>query len=1258
MGLKVQSSLNKIVIFTLWILFPFVSFAQCAGIDFTASETSVCAPKLVRFYAQNIPAGSTITWDYGFGDNLGKDTGQNIYTTTGTYTIVLKVTLSDGVTTCTVSKPNYVTVYDPPTPSFTVSRKVLCSGADTITITDNSVGGIGRDWVIDGLPVSDTSKTIIHSFNSTGYKDILLVLKSSNCATTYYRVDSAVRIYNPLTFDFTADKTVGCAPASINFTPTISSTGHTIASYDWTFTGGTPATSNSTNPIVTYNSSGSFSASLTITNTDGCSETVSKNNYLQMGDTNNFSVIPSKTSGCRNEEVNLAISDPSLQGNFTWDLGNGVPQAGSTPKNQIVQFNDTGYQYYKVVREYNGCITERAYFTAVYMRPPLANFTVLNEVECDPNARVYVFNTSKVDPTATHTYRWNLYGTNGSLINTSTDSIPVFSTNGFGNYGLELIVTSSAGCVDTLRQDNIYRRTGVGNFFIQPEASCVGGNVSFISNSAAFSTAEPNIYYWTIFDTDGTTVLYTENSGILPSINYSFSKSGSYNVNLVVYNSKCRDTVKVNKAVDIVSPATTIVASDRFPCVKTPINLTASSAPAIAAPGYRYTWILQNSNQPEISFTSTGASAALLPDTGGVYDLLTVIEWGVGCRDTVKQNGYIQVSGPAFTISNTNYSDCLPLVTNAASNIVHNHNYKTPGNTNISYSWSSIPIGAVFANAGAANTQVTFNNNGEYYLRLIATNGSGCVDTVDDPLPIYAGVVSDFELSKDIVCTREEISVTPQSLYQPDRYQWISYPPGAVFSPSADVASPTIVFPDSGIYLLAMVASKRNTCFDTLYTVVDVTETIADFYSEDTLNYCAPVSVTFQSTAINADTLIWSFGDGKTLRTPDVDSLTYIYFNNSTPPGFTIKLKAINALGCSDSITRFGYIRIDGPVPDYSIDVTKGCEPLSVTITDKSLSYSEYYFDYGDGSAFDTTGNPGTHIYTTDNTTDEISRFKPSLFLLDPLGCFSENKFPFDIEVYKQPIIKFRTDTTVGCVPLQVQVIDSSKFVREYQWDLNGDGAVDDTARNPIYTYGASGLFTPRLRARSQYGCINSDSILDYVRVYPLPNAAFTYTKIEGDTLNVFYDLINQSTNFNALEWYIDSQFVETMPIFRYPFQDTGAVNVKLIAISADGCKDSVDTLLYIVPDYFFHIPNAFTPNGRGGNEKFGPYAPIWAKEYKMRIFNRYGEMLFETERFEDQWDGTFRDVPVQQDVYLYSIEYMDLHSVWHVFHGTVLLIR
>jgi PKD repeat protein len=158
---------NKPIYASLIALFMGTSIltanGQCSGFDFTPDQTQVCAPKLVKFFIQNAPAGASYTWDYGFGQAAGKDTGQYIYTTPGTYTVTLKITLSDG-TVCTVTKPNIIEVFSTPVARFVVSRPVLCNGADTVSITDVSTGGSSRTWSVDGLPLADTAAKIVLSF--------------------------------------------------------------------------------------------------------------------------------------------------------------------------------------------------------------------------------------------------------------------------------------------------------------------------------------------------------------------------------------------------------------------------------------------------------------------------------------------------------------------------------------------------------------------------------------------------------------------------------------------------------------------------------------------------------------------------------------------------------------------------------------------------------------------------------------------------------------------------------------------------------------------------------------------------------------------------------------------------------------------------------------------------------------------------------------------------------------------------------------
>lgn len=1235
--------------------------AQCAGIDFYASETSVCAPKSIKFFSTNVPAGSTCEWNYGFGPVLGKDTGQYIYTTIGNYTISLRVVLADGVTECVVSKPNYITVNKSPTPLFTVSRPVLCDGPDTITVTDISTGAQSRSWIIDGLPIADTSAQITYSFSSVGIKSIVLAASSVNCPTVYHKVDSAVRIYNPLNFDFQADTTNGCVPLNVTYTVKNLTAGHTPSQYNWSFTGGTPATSSLANPTIQYTTAGTFDALVQITTTDGCRYGVSKTDYLILGDSTGFTVIPSKNSGCRGEEFILNISNPALGGDFTWDLGSGNAQAGSTQHSQRVVFSDTGFKAITVTRDYNGCITTKTINRLVYITPPLANFLVLNPVECDSTARVYLFNRSRLAAGVTHTYLWKFYDPDGVLENTSTDSIPVFYTSRMGYYSLELVVRGSNGCSDSVLQtSSISRRLGRSNFIVDPSVSCANNTVTFTSTSSSFSSGEPNIYDWTIFGKDGVTVLKHQNSGAFPRITYNFSDTGNYKVALKVYNSKCEDTFNLLAPIKIIKPTTTITANNYLPCVDVPILLQANTIPDISPVNYQYTWSLQHAADTGITFIGTDPAFPVTIDKAGQYNVTILTQWSQGCIDTLRFSSLIKVSGVVLTAQFNNPTSCVPLVGNASAAVIQNYNFLNPGNATINYSWHTKPVaGVVFSAPNSASTQVTFNQTGEYTLLVAATNGSGCSDTIAFTSSVYSGVRAGFSIPPS-VCFGDSVATINKAELIPDSYQWTVTPNTAAFLPSANVANPKIQFADSGVYTIRQIVSKGGVCYDSAVNQVKAIKVIADFYTNDTLKYCAPVSVQYINTSVNADTLIWLQEAGPRVQMPAVPQYTSIYFRNSGPQGFYVNLIAQNKLGCADTLSRPAYITILGPVAKFTLDDDLGCTPHTVTFTDSSKYYSEYFFDYGDGSLFDSTGSPGTHTYirAANDTVAESRLYKPKVFLIDAQGCLAEYTYPGELRVSNYPITRPLITPDEGCVPLTVSFFDSAKFGKTWEWDFENDGIADANTRRTAHTYTTAGSYDIVLKVNSEWGCEKIDTLKGGVVVHDLPVASFTINKDDNDTARIFYDFINQSQNYTGLEWYTDTTYIDNGPSFKYGFRDTGYHKVRLIAISAENCRDTADTIIYVIPDYFFHIPTAFTPNQNGGNETFGIYGPLWAKRFSMKIYNRYGEEIFETNKVAEQWDGTYLGVPCQEGVYVYQIEYLDLYGRKHIFRGTVLLLR
>ncbi|MGV3596274.1 MAG: PKD domain-containing protein [Bacteroidota bacterium] len=1235
--------------------------AQCTGIDFYASETSVCAPRSVKFFSTNVPVGSTFEWNYGLGAILGKDTGQYIYTTAGNYSVTLRVVLPDGVTDCVVSKPNYITVNKNPVPSFTVSRPVLCDGPDTVTITDISIGAQSRSWIVDGLPIADTSTQFVYPFTTVGFKSIVLAATSVNCPTVYFKLDSAIRIYNPMSFDFEADTAKGCVPINVTYSVKNLTAGHTPSQYNWSFGGGNPATSTSSKPTVQYTTAGTYQAALQIINTDGCSYGLSKQGYLVLGDSIGFTVNPSKSSGCRGEEFILNISNPMLGGDFTWDLGSGNAQAGSSQHSQRVIFSDTGYKTITITRDYNSCITTKTINNLVYISPPMANFLVLNPVECDSTARVYLFNRSRLAAGVTHTYLWKFYNPDGVLEAKSTDSIPVFNTSRMGNYSLELVVKGSNGCADSALQTNsISRRLGRSNFIVDPSVSCVNNTVTFTSTSSSFSSGEPNIYEWTILDKDEKTVLKHQNSGAFPRITYSFADTGSYKVALKVYNSKCEDTFNLLAPVKIIKPTPLITASNYLPCVDEPIILQANSTPDISPSNYQYSWKLQHTADTTITFEGVGATLPLAIDKAGQYNATLITQWAQGCIDTLRLNALIKVSGVVLTAQFSKPTGCVPLVGSAVATVLQNYNFLNPGNTAINYRWHTKPVaGAVFSAPTASNTNVTFNQTGEYNLLVAVTNGSGCADTIAFSSSVYSGVQAGFSMPAS-VCFGDSVAVVNEAALVPDNYQWMVSPNTATFFPSANVAEPKIQFADSGVYTIRQIVSKQGVCYDTAINQVQAIKVVAGFYSNDTLKYCAPVSVKYNNTSVNADTLIWWQEAGPGVEMPAVPQYTSIYFRNSGPKGFFVNLIAKNNLGCTDTLFRPDYITILGPVAKFTLDDDVGCTPHTVTFTDSSKYYSEYFFDYGDGSVFDSTGNPGTHTYVlAANDTIVASRlFRPKVFLIDVQGCLAEYTYPGELRVSNYPLTHPLLTNATGCLPLSVEFFDSALLGKTWEWDFENDGTTDANGRRAKHTYTTAGTYDVLLRVNSEWGCEKIDTLKGAVIVHNLPVADFALNKDDNDTARIFYNFINQSQNYTGLEWYADTIYIDNGTSFKYGFRDTGYHSVRLIAVSAQNCRDTADTTIYIVPDYFFYIPTAFTPNQSGGNETFGVYGPLWAKRFLMKIYSRYGEQLFETDKVAEQWDGTYLGMPCQQGVYAYQIEYLDLLGRKHIFHGTVTLLR
>jgi gliding motility-associated-like protein len=121
-------------------------------------------------------------------------------------------------------------------------------------------------------------------------------------------------------------------------------------------------------------------------------------------------------------------------------------------------------------------------------------------------------------------------------------------------------------------------------------------------------------------------------------------------------------------------------------------------------------------------------------------------------------------------------------------------------------------------------------------------------------------------------------------------------------------------------------------------------------------------------------------------------------------------------------------------------------------------------------------------------------------------------------------------------------------------------------------------------------------------------------------------------------------------------FTDTGEAVIKLVSTNALGCTDSAFRRIEIKDEQLF-FPTAFTPNGNALNEVFKP-GGIGIESFQMKIFNRWGQVIFTSYDIQHGWDGTYNGQPVQSETYLYQCDAIGYSGKIHTYNGSITLIR
>jgi gliding motility-associated-like protein len=272
------------------------------------------------------------------------------------------------------------------------------------------------------------------------------------------------------------------------------------------------------------------------------------------------------------------------------------------------------------------------------------------------------------------------------------------------------------------------------------------------------------------------------------------------------------------------------------------------------------------------------------------------------------------------------------------------------------------------------------------------------------------------------------------------------------------------------------------------------------------------------------------------------------------------------------------------------------------------------------------------------------------------------------VTILPLPVIAFSPNVTSGCFPTCITFTDLTTVaggsIASWNWDL-GDGTTSVLQNPSTHCSYAAGTYDITLTATTTGGCSASSTINNMITIFPQPVAQFTFgpqpTTTETPTIN-FTDLSIDATNWlwdfgDATNLFQPNSSNQMNPIHMYG--DTGQYCVTLIVQSIGGCPDTTINCLRIEPEYTFYIPNAFTPNGDEMNNVFAPKGQNIV-EFTMRIFDRWGNMIFKSNSINDGWNGKVQNMGlvVQEDVYVYNIVIKDNLGKKHQYIGHVTVVK
>ena len=792
--------------------------------------------------------------------------------------------------------------------------------------------------------------------------------------------------------------------------------------------------------------------------------------------------------------------------------------------------------------------------------------------------------------------------------NTSTDQNPNHQYANSGIYNVTLTTTSGFGCTDEITQEVEVYSLPVVDF--EPVDVCFDTPTEFFD----LTQDDYGIDQWDWDFGDGSPI-NNEQSPI-----HNYNQDNQYDATLTVTSVVgCEGSVtnEVN-----VFPLPVADFTYDVVCATTVTPFTNESTVNAPSTIEAYYWDINNNGI--VNYFNENPNHTF--NAGGDYDVSLVVETEFGCTDTLVSIVTVDpLPEPDFSATTvclgdeTNFTDESTVVSGAVTG----------------WSWD-FGDGSPISNE--QHPGHTYDDDGNYNVTLEATTDNGCVYEITQEITVLHLPTADFTTNNQ--CFYDNFVFIDQSTNDVVGWEWDFGDNNSSNSPS-----PFHEYASAGDYTVELIVTTADGCQDT--AEMDVTaypKPVAEFTSTEA---CFGYENEFNSNSNVAPPseiveYLWSFDDG---NTSNDENPIHLYGGEGV---YDVTLVVTTDHGCMDTTTVPTPVY---PLPQVDFTPTDVCLLVMTDFTDLTTISNAYttnsliswQWDFGDGSAINNQQNP-SHEY------DEHGAYDAQLIVTSNHGCV--DSITKVVTVHPLPEVSFVSNDTVGCHPVAPQFVSTSSIatgtITQYIWDYGDD--IRDTIPDPTswhvyeneyHEQDMVQFFDVTLIAISDMGCIDSITKVDHIQVYPIPDADFVFAPNVQSTYNPEFSFTNTTIGGNTYQWDFgglgNSEQEHTS--FMFPHQEGGEYPIELIATNVYGCKDTVIKTVIVEEELIVYVPNAFTPDGDGINELFGPVIQGYdLRDYSFHIYNRWGELIFESYHPEVMWDGRHRGQMAKQGVYVWKL--------------------